>query len=70
MWFRSPHQLGLTVDAWGPGLLLLAEAPNAPVPHGARDGDPDDRTATTIDGSACRRLAGAVGGALRATRAS
>jgi len=29
VWFRSPHQLGLTVDAWGPGLLLLADAPNA-----------------------------------------
>jgi hypothetical protein len=29
IWFRSPHQLGLTVDSWGPGLLLLAEAPNS-----------------------------------------
>ena len=29
VWFRSEHQLGLTVDAWGPGLLVLAEAPNA-----------------------------------------
>ena len=50
VWFRSPHQLGLTVDAWGPGLLLLAEAPNPPVPHGAATatlttyGDDDDRT--------------------------
>lgn len=35
VWFRSEHQLGMTVDAWGPGLLLLAEAPNAPVRHGA-----------------------------------
>ena len=35
VWFRSTHQLGLTVDGWGPGLLLLAEAPNAPVPLGA-----------------------------------
>ncbi|WP_018908976.1 SRPBCC family protein [Salinispora arenicola] len=24
VWFRSAHQLGLTVDAWGPGLLILA----------------------------------------------
>jgi hypothetical protein len=29
VWFRSQHQLGLMVDAWGPGLLLLAEAPNS-----------------------------------------
>ena len=48
VWFRSAHQLGLTVDAWGPGLLLLAEAPNAPVAHGAATatlttyGDDDD----------------------------
>ncbi|WP_028564438.1 SRPBCC family protein [Salinispora tropica] len=24
VWFRSTHQLGLTIDAWGPGLLVLA----------------------------------------------
>ena len=35
MWFRSRHQLGLTVDAWGPGLLLLAEAPNERAPQRA-----------------------------------
>ncbi len=29
VWFRSQHQLGLTVDAWGPGLLVLAEAPKS-----------------------------------------
>ena len=28
MWFRSAHQLGLTVDGWGPGLLVMADAPN------------------------------------------
>lgn len=36
VWFRSEHQLGVTVDSWGPGLLILAEAPNAPIGHGAR----------------------------------
>ena len=29
VWFRSRHQLGLTVDAWGPGLIVLAEAPKS-----------------------------------------
>jgi uncharacterized protein YndB with AHSA1/START domain len=29
VWFRSTHQLGLTVDGWGPGLLVMADAPNA-----------------------------------------
>ena len=28
VWFRSTHQLGLTVDGWGPGLLVMADAPN------------------------------------------
>ena len=28
VWFRSRHQLGLTVDDWGPGLLIMADAPN------------------------------------------
>jgi hypothetical protein len=27
LWFRSPHQLGLTVDAWGDGLLVVVEQP-------------------------------------------
>ena len=28
VWFRSANQLGLTVDGWGPGLLIMADAPN------------------------------------------
>lgn len=24
VWFRAEHQLGLTVDAWGDGLLVVA----------------------------------------------
>jgi hypothetical protein len=28
MWFRSEHQLGLTVDAWGDGLLVVSAAPS------------------------------------------
>jgi len=36
VFFRTEHQLGLTVDQLGPGLLLLAEAPAAArPPHGA-----------------------------------
>lgn len=27
LWFRSPHQLGLTVDAWGDGLLVVVDQP-------------------------------------------
>jgi hypothetical protein len=27
VWFRSEHQLGLTVDAWGDGLLVVSAAP-------------------------------------------
>ena len=30
VWFRNPHQIGLTVDDWGPGLLLVATAPGDP----------------------------------------
>ncbi|SDC78218.1 SRPBCC family protein [Rhodococcus tukisamuensis] len=30
VWFRSPTQLGLTVDAWGPGLLMLGVLPGNP----------------------------------------
>ena len=33
VWFRSAHQIGLTVDAWGPGLLVLAESATAPPEH-------------------------------------
>ncbi|RRR99399.1 SRPBCC family protein [Glycomyces terrestris] len=29
VWFRSPRQLGVTVDAWGPGLLAVAGAPGS-----------------------------------------
>jgi hypothetical protein len=33
--FRSQHQLGLSVDGWGPGLLVLAGRPPSPKsPHG------------------------------------
>ncbi len=35
VWFRSAHQVGLTVDAWGPGLLLFAAAPGSPQPNAA-----------------------------------
>lgn len=27
MWFRSEHQLGLTIDSWGDGLLILSHVP-------------------------------------------
>jgi len=27
VWFRSPHQVGLTVDGWGDGLLVAGEVP-------------------------------------------
>ncbi len=27
VWFRTPHQLGLTVDAWGDGLLVAIQQP-------------------------------------------
>src|SRR5215510_1969159 len=33
MWYRSDHQLGITVDAWGNGLLIVSSvdpAPNKP----------------------------------------
>lgn len=33
--YRTEHQLGLSVDAWGPGLLVLAGRPPSPKsPHG------------------------------------
>lgn len=36
VWFRSTHQLGLTIDAWGPGLLVLAgNAPSQTSPAGS-----------------------------------
>ncbi|KPI13274.1 hypothetical protein OK006_3662 [Actinobacteria bacterium OK006] len=30
MWFRSDHQLGITVDAWGNGLLIVSSADPSP----------------------------------------
>jgi hypothetical protein len=35
IWFRTALQIGLTVDNWGPGLLVLATAPNAEPLHSA-----------------------------------
>jgi uncharacterized protein YndB with AHSA1/START domain len=36
VWYRSEHQLGLTVDAWGDGLLVIRHGgPSAPKPNGA-----------------------------------
>ncbi len=29
VWFRSPHQLGLTVQGWGDGLLVAGEVPKS-----------------------------------------
>jgi len=35
-WFRSAHQYGVTVDAWGDGLLVVSSlAPSADKPEGA-----------------------------------
>jgi len=30
MWYRSDHQLGITVDAWGNGLLIVSSADPTP----------------------------------------
>ena len=30
MWYRSDHQLGITVDAWGNGLLIVSGVDPAP----------------------------------------
>jgi uncharacterized protein YndB with AHSA1/START domain len=36
VWFRSAHQTGITVDAWGDGLLVVSSvAPGAEKPDGA-----------------------------------
>lgn len=35
VWFRTPHQVGITVEAWGDGLLVLAESPTIYPPHAA-----------------------------------
>lgn len=35
LWFRSANQLGVTVDEWGDGLLVLGATPESPSqPHG------------------------------------
>lgn len=51
VWFRSPHQLGLTVDAWGPGLVVVADAPNA----GGTAASATLTTYGTIDGDRAAR---------------
>jgi hypothetical protein len=33
LWFTSRHQLGLTVDDWGDGLLVVAEGPAGGPPY-------------------------------------
>ena len=45
VWFRSTRQLGLTVDAWGPGLLVFAVAPSggAAITISTYDGDDVER---------------------------
>ena len=47
VWFRSRLQLGLTVDAWGPGLLIFAIAPSggAAITLTTYDGDNAERAA-------------------------
>ena len=35
VWFRSERQLGLTVDDWGDGLLLVTQSPSVRPPNGA-----------------------------------
>jgi hypothetical protein len=36
MWYRSDHQLGITVDAWGNGLLIVSSVDPTPSrPKGA-----------------------------------
>ncbi len=35
VWFRTPHQVGVTVEAWGDGLLVVAESPSLHPPHAA-----------------------------------
>ncbi|TWD82298.1 hypothetical protein FB561_3428 [Kribbella amoyensis] len=53
VWFRSEHQVGVTVDGWGNGLLVLSHtAPGEQKPAGAEMavltlyGVPDDERAT------------------------
>lgn len=55
VWFRSEHQVGLTVDGWGDGLLVLSHvAPSEQKPNGAAMAvltlyDVDDAAREAID---------------------
>ncbi|ADB30841.1 hypothetical protein Kfla_1746 [Kribbella flavida DSM 17836] len=55
VWFRSEHQVGITVDAWGNGLLVLSHVPPGPdKPAGAAMAilslyGVDDETRSAID---------------------
>jgi uncharacterized protein YndB with AHSA1/START domain len=55
VWFRSEHQVGLTVDGWGDGLLVLSHvAPSEQKPKGAAMAvltlyDVDDAARDAID---------------------
>ncbi|HZJ07233.1 MAG TPA: hypothetical protein VFD59_17425 [Nocardioidaceae bacterium] len=33
LWFVSPHQIGVTVEAWGDGLLIVSEGPHGGPPY-------------------------------------
>lgn len=35
VWFRTPHQVGISVTDWGDGLLVIAESPSLFPPHAA-----------------------------------
>jgi hypothetical protein len=35
VWFQTTHQVGVTVDDWGDGLLVIAESPSLHPPHAA-----------------------------------
>lgn len=35
VWYRTDLQLGVTVDGWGDGLLVLTHSPSVPQPYGA-----------------------------------
>lgn len=35
VWFRTAHQVGISVASWGEGLLVLAESPSLFPPHAA-----------------------------------
>jgi uncharacterized protein YndB with AHSA1/START domain len=35
VWFQTVHQVGVTVDSWGDGLLVVAESPSLHPPHAA-----------------------------------